>query len=150
MLSNVFSSGHRSYLWNRASTQGRTIIHRITIIMTTGKCVFIMVSHPSVSINMLIFIPHSTCPGVSTLELKLKCSWTSTWNTRAVVSISPLRFTLELKSLSPYLRHNGLPLASSSTTIAKLIIHQAVYNETHPYGVSQKKRQRRQRSNQMQ
>lgn len=47
------------------------------------------------------------------------------------------------------LSHDGPPLASPSTTIAKLIIHRAVYNETHPYGVSLKKRKRRQRSNQI-
>lgn len=153
MLSNDFSSGHRNYLWNQALTQGRTIIHRITIITTTGECAFIMLSLPSVSIHICSFsslsishAPHTHHfnSGVQT-EVLLD-------NYLEYINCSidkPASVYTRIKNPVALSQTQGLPLASSSTTIAKLIIHRAMYNETHAYGVSLKKRKRRQRSNQM-
>lgn len=107
-LNNDFPSGLRNYPWNQASTPGRTIIRRITIIMTTGECVFIVLLHPCVSIHMLVFMPsnipcftrpssqqwssNSSAPGQQLLGIH-----------ELLVSISQLRFTQELKILSLYL-----------------------------------------------
>lgn len=153
ILSNDVSSGHRNYRWNQESTQGRTIIHRITIITTTGKCVCSSCAQSHVFLYTCSFSSLSISRAPHTHHLNSGAQTEVLLdNYLEYISCSidkPASVYTRIKNPVALSQTQGLPLASSSTTIAKLIIHWTMYNEICAYGVSLKKRKRRQRSNQM-
>lgn len=141
MLNNDFSSCHRNYLWNQALTQGRTIIRRITIITTTGECLYTC----SFSCLSTFHAPHTHQLNSGAQTQVLLDDYLEYMS----CSIDKPAWVYPGIKNPVTLSHNGLPLASPFTTIVKLIIHRAMYNETRPYGVSLKNRKKRQRSNQV-